>query len=158
MVTVGAFRAGNAANVIPDTALLRGTVRSFDPAVRQQMADRIEALVNGVAAAMRAEISLDYHFGYPPMVNDAAMTAMVREIAVEVVGADKVVDQPPAMGAEDFAYFVEARPGAFFMVGTNNPDKGLVWSHHHPRFDIDEDGMAAGMETMVRTVLRYLSD
>ncbi len=158
VVTVGAFLAGEAANVIPDTAELRGTVRSFDPGVRTQLQERITALVEGVAKAMRAEAEVKYHPGYPPTVNDEAMTELERGVATEVVGEENVFVEPPKMGAEDFSYFLEARPGSFFFVGTRNPDKGFVWGHHHPRFDIDEEGMGYGMETMVRTVLRYLAD
>ena len=61
------------------------------------------------------------------------------------------------MGAEDFSYFLEQRPGCFFFVGSKNDEKGLVWGHHHPRFDIDEESMAVGMETMTRSVVAYLN-
>ena len=91
-------------------------------------------------------------------INDAAITAMVKEVAEEVVGPEQVNIPDPQMGAEDFSYFLQERPGCFFFVGTKNEDKGFVWGHHHPRFDIDEDGMAIGMETMTRSVIRYLND
>jgi amidohydrolase len=155
---VGAFRAGEANNVIPDTAELRGTVRSFLPEIRQQLADRIEALVRGIATAMRADVDFDYHFGYPSTVNDPAMTEMVRDVAIETVGADNVLEAEPLMGAEDFSYFLQERPGCFFFIGSKNEDKGLVWGHHHPKFDFDEEALGVGMETMVRSVLRYLGD
>jgi amidohydrolase len=156
VVTVGAFQAGQANNVIPDTATLRGTVRSFEEGERKRLAERIEAVVRGIAGAMRAEVDFNYHFGYPPTVNDPAMTELVREVAGQVIGADKVIDEPLHMGAEDFSYFLQRKPGAFFFVGTRNPEKGFVWGHHHPRFDIDEEGLAVGMETMANVVLRYL--
>ncbi len=107
---------------------------------------------------MRAEAEVRYNPGYPPTVNEPEMTALVREVAIGVVGAENVIEEPVKMGAEDFSYFLEARPGSFFFVGTRNPDKGFVWGHHHPRFDIDEEGMGYGMETMIQTVLRYLAD
>jgi len=158
VVTVGAFRSGAANNVIPDTAELRGTVRSFHPEVRQQLADRIQALVRGIATAMRAEVEIDYHFGYPPVINDPEATAMVRQVAVETVGEEKVVDGEPIMAAEDFSYFLEERPGCFFNVGSMNEEKGLIWTHHHPKFDFDEEALGVGIETMVRSVLRYLGE
>ena len=157
VVTVGAFRAGEAFNVIPDAAELRGTVRSFDPDVRDQLEERIEALVRGVAAAMRAEIDFGYQRGYPATVNDPAMTELVRAAATEVVGEDRLIESPQIMGAEDFSYFLEAVPGCFFFVGSRNPEKGLVWGHHHPRFDIDEESLGTGIETMTATTLRYLA-
>jgi amidohydrolase len=157
VVTVGAFLAGEAFNVIPDTAELRGTVRTFTPENRQLLATRVQELVKGIGAAMRAEVSVDYHFGYPPTVNEPAMTDLVRGVAEEIVGADKVVEGPPHMGAEDFSYFLEQRPGCFFFVGSQNDERGLVWGHHHPRFDIDEQALAVGMEVMTESTLRYLN-
>ena len=157
VVTVGAFLAGEAFNVIPDTAELRGTVRTFTPENRRLLAERLEALVRGVAAAMRAEVDVRYSYGYPPTVNDPAMTELVRSAAGEVVGPDRVQEAPLMMGAEDFSYFLERVPGCFFFVGSKNEEKGLVWGHHHPRFDIDEECMAAGIGTMATTVLTYLS-
>jgi amidohydrolase len=156
VVTVGAFRAGSASNVIPDTAELRGTVRAFHPEVRQQLADRIHDLVTGIANAMRAEAEIAYEFGYPPVINEAAMTVLVREVAVETVGAENVIDGEPIMAAEDFSYFLNERPGCFFNVGSMNEEKGLIWTHHHPKFDFDEEALGVGIETMVRTVVRFL--
>ncbi|MDP9363396.1 MAG: amidohydrolase [Chloroflexota bacterium] len=156
VVTVGAFRAGEAANVIPDTAELRGTVRSFTPENRQLMAERIEALVRGIAGAMRAEVDFAYRFGYPPTVNDPAMTELVRSAVAEVVGPEGVLDGPLHMGAEDFSYFLERVPGCFWFVGSKNEERGLVWGHHHPRFDIDEAAMGVGIESVATTALRYL--
>ena len=156
VVTVGAFRAGEAFNVIPDTAELRGTVRTFTPENRRLLAERVEALVRGVAGAMRAEVDFTYSFGYPASVNDPAMTELVRGVAAAVIGPERVKEAPLQMGAEDFSYFLERRPGCFFFVGSRNDEKGLVWGHHHPRFDIDEQALAVGMETMVGVALRYL--
>ena len=157
VVTVGALIAGEAANVIPDTAEMRGTLRSFNPEVRTQLATRVEEIVKGVAGALRAEVDYQYLPGYPATVNDSDMAALVREVAIEVVGEDRVVEPPLQMGAEDFSYFLQRVPGAFFFVGSKNDERGLTWGHHHPRFDIDEDVLVYGMETMVRTVLRYLN-
>lgn len=157
VVTVGAFLAGEAANVIPDTAELRGTVRTFTAENRQLLAERVQSLAKGIGGAMRAEVEVDYHFGYPPTVNDPAMTELVRDAASAVVGADHVRDAAPIMGAEDFSYFLEQRPGCFFFVGSKNEERGLVWGHHHPRFDIDEQVLAIGMEALTETALRYLN-
>jgi amidohydrolase len=154
--TVGALIAGDAANVIPDTAILRGTLRSFDPEVREHLAEAVERLCVGIGEAMRAEIEYEYRPGYPATINEPAMTQLVMEVAAEVVGAENVIEKAQSMGAEDFSYFLEERPGCFYFVGSVNEEKGLTWGHHHPRFDIDEESMAHGMEVMIRTVLRYL--
>jgi amidohydrolase len=157
VVSFGAFQAGNAFNVIPDTATLRGTVRTFHQEERERFAERIEAVVRGVAGAMRAEVEFAYHFGYPPTVNDADMNEIVRAAAREVVGPEMVVEEDLHMGAEDMSYFLEAVPGSFFYVGSKNPDKGLVWGHHHPRFDIDEESLGNGIQTMAGAAIGYLN-
>jgi amidohydrolase len=157
VVSVTAFLAGDAFNVIPDTAELRGTVRTFTPENRDLLEKRIGELVVGLAAAMRAEATVEYTRGYPSTVNDPAMTEIVRQAAVEAVGADNVREGEPMMGAEDFSYFLLERPGSFFFVGSRNDERGLVWSHHHPRFDIDEAALAVGVETMTRVALDYLN-
>lgn len=156
VVTVGSIVSGEAYNVIPDTAVIKGTVRTLDPDVRELMATRLPEVARGVGEAMRAEIDVWYFQGYPSMVNDAEMTRIVREAAASVVGEENVVETPVGMGGEDFARFLELRPGSFFRVGTQNADRNIVFGHHHPRFDIEEEGMAAGIATTVETVLRYL--
>ena len=156
VVTVGKILAGEASNVIPDSAELRGTVRSFNPATRDRLAERVTSIIEGIATSMGATASIEDKFGYPATINDPEMTDLVRAAAEAVVGPDKLLALEPQMGAEDFSYFLEQRPGCFFFVGTRNEEKGLVWSHHHPRFDIDEDGMAIGMQVMLHTVLDYL--
>jgi amidohydrolase len=80
------------------------------------------------------------------------MTARTRKL----VGLERVKEAPPKLGAEDFSYFLERVPGCFFFVGSRNDEKGLVWGHHHPRFDFDEQALAVGTETMVAVALRYL--
>ncbi|MEJ7839171.1 MAG: amidohydrolase [Thermomicrobiales bacterium] len=156
VVSTCVFKAGDAFNVIPDFAELGGTVRTFDPAVRDLLEQRIGELASGVALAMNATVSYEYRRGYPATVNEAEAVEIVRMAATDVVGADNVLLADPKMGAEDFSYFLEHRPGAFFFVGSKNDDKGLVWGHHHPRFDIDEESLGIGIQTMVATVLGYL--
>ena len=158
VVTVGALHAGDAANVIPDTAELRGTLRSFNPEVREQLKTRVGEVARGVAEAMRAQADYVFSPGYPSTVNDPAMAELVREVATGVVGEENVILQALKMGAEDFSYFLEKVPGAFWFVGSRNAEKGLVWGHHHPRFDIDEESMIYGMNVMVNVVLRLLGE
>ena len=158
VVTVGAFKAGEAFNVIPDTAELGGTVRTFNARNRDLLEERIGNLARGIAAAMGGEVEYRYVRGYPATVNDPEMAELVRGEAAKVVGEEGVREAPLMMGAEDFSYFLEAVPGAFWFVGSKNADRGLVWGHHHPRFDIDEAALPIGMESMVNVALRYLND
>ncbi len=157
VVTVGSIIAGEAFNVIPDTAVIKGTVRTLDPEIREQIAERLPALAKGIGEAMRAEVDVWYFKGYPSMMNDPAMTDIVREAAASVVGQENVIETPVGMGGEDFARFLEQRPGSFFRVGTRNEDRNIVFGHHHPRFDVEEEGMAAGIATTVETLVRYLN-
>ncbi len=85
------------------------------------------------------------------------MADVVRRSAVEVVGAENVLPSDPKMGGEDFAHFLLNRPGAFFNVGCRNEERGIVWGHHHPRFDIDEESLGVGMKIMLTTALNYLA-
>jgi amidohydrolase len=157
VVTVGMIGAGKANNVIPDTAEMRLTIRAFKPEVRKQLETRITEIATGIAGAFGATATVEYQLGYPPTVNDEAMTEMVMEVAREVVGEENASIAAPKMGAEDFSYFLQERPGCFFFVGTRNESRGLIWGHHHPRFDIDEEGLSHGIETMTRVVMRYLN-
>ena len=157
VVTVGAFNAGSAPNVIPDTAELVGSMRTFDTDHRDHLAERLETLVTGIATAMGATGTLRFVKGYPSVVNDAGMFEIVRASAMEVVGAENFVLKEPGMGGEDMSYFLQAVPGCFFHVGSRNAERGLVWGHHHPKFDIDEASLGIGVEVMVTTVLRYFA-
>ena len=157
VVTIGQFTAGSAPNVIPDTATMRGTVRTLDPDVRDHLARRIEELVTGVAAAMGASATVDYQYGYPPLINDAAMAELVLDVAREVVGPDNTEINSPSMPGEDMSYFLQQVPGCMFTVGSKNEARGLVWGHHHPRFDIDEASLAIGVEMMTSVVMRYFA-
>ncbi|MGN6361943.1 MAG: M20 metallopeptidase family protein [Thermomicrobiales bacterium] len=158
VVTVGSLHAGAVSNVIPESCELRATIRTFDDETRQYLARRIPELVSGIAAAMQGTADVQYRFGYPPLVNDAAMTDLVRDVAREIVGADKVLDREPGMGAEDMAYFLREAPGCFFRIGSNNPTRGLTYGHHHPRFDIDDEGaLPIGVAAITSVALRYLA-
>ena len=157
VVTVGVIHAGTAPNVIPETALLRGTVRTFDQALRERLARRVEEVAVSVARAMRADCRVEYEWGYPPVVNEPEMTELVTAVAREVVGSARVLAGEPLLAGEDFASFLEQVPGCFFSIGTRNEELGLIWGHHHPRFDFDEAALPIGVEMFVQVVERYLA-
>ncbi|CAN5810731.1 M20 family metallopeptidase [soil metagenome] len=156
VVSTTAFIAGEAFNVIPDTAELRGTVRTLDQDVREHLEKRLTEIATGIGKAGGAEVVVDFIRGYPGIVNDPEMTDLVRNAAIASVGEDNVIESPISMGGEDFSYFSLERPGCFFNVGTRNEERGIVWGHHHPRFDVEEEGMSAGIATMGNAVLAYL--
>jgi hippurate hydrolase len=133
VLSVTQVHAGSANNVIPGEARLSGTVRSFDPAVRDMAERRIRAIGAGVAATYDVAVDLHYHHGYPATVNDPDRAGFAAAVARDVVGADRVdAAVMREMGAEDFAYMLEARPGAYLFLGAGE-DAGL----HHPEYDFN---------------------
>lgn len=158
VISVCNIHSGFADNVIPDTCELGGTVRTFSPELRDTAQERLTKIATSIAESMGGTAEVKYDRGYPATINDPEMAQFVREAAAEAVGEENSVEDVPGMGAEDFSYFLENRPGAFWMVGCRNEEKGLVWPHHHPRFDVDEESMSYGIKTMVNVVLKYLND
>ncbi len=158
VITVGALHAGTVSNIIPEKCEMRVTIRTTDEETRTLLSERIPALVAGIATAMRGTAETQYTFGYPVLVNDSAMTDLVREVAREVVGPENVSEREPGMGAEDMAYFLQAAPGCFFRIGSRNAERGLTYGHHHPRFDIDDEGaLPVGVAAVTAVALRYLN-
>ncbi len=148
VVTIGAFTSGTTFNVIPDRAHLKGTVRAFDEVVRRGMPERMERVIKGVAAALRVEYEFDYHWSYPPTVNDKQVNDVVRAVGARELGADSVVEHDIVMWAEDMSFMQNERPGAYFIVGSRGGDATAV-PHHNAAFDIDERALDVGYRMMV---------
>jgi amidohydrolase len=151
--TVGKFDAGTTFNVIPDEAKLMGTVRCFDPAVRASMPERMERIIKGLGEAMRVDYELDYHWSYPPTVNDRLTNDIVREVGRAVLGDACVVEHDIVMWAEDMSFMQEQRPGAYFIVGARGGETS-AFAHHNAKFDIDERSLDVGYKMMVALGLR----
>jgi metal-dependent amidase/aminoacylase/carboxypeptidase family protein len=143
-------------NVIPQTAHLSGTVRTYAPAVRDHIAQRIGELAASIAKGFRAEAETVYLRGYPAMYNDEGAVALAREVAEQLLGADNVFDGPPSMAGEDMAFVAEKVPTCMLSLGVSNPERGIIYPPHHPRFDADEDALATGVRVMSGIALRYL--
>jgi amidohydrolase len=158
VVSICTMHAGTAFNIIPDTAEIGGTVRTFSPEVRDLAQEEITRVAEGIAASMGASAKVTYERGYPPTVNDDAMADLVRAAAAKAIGEENVHQMRPIMPAEDFSYFLIERPGTYFMLGCRNDEKGFNWPHHHPKFDLDEDSMQYGVATMAQVVLDYLNN
>lgn len=157
VVTVGAMNAGNAFNVIPEKATLKGTVRAFDPVVRHRLEEAIGKLARSIPAAFGASGKLDYQVGYPAVVNDATETRRLDRLASELLGDENVRTIKPAMGGEDFAYYLQKVPGAFFFVGGRNEELNAVYPHHNALFDVDERSMLVTGRLFISAVLDYQS-
>jgi amidohydrolase len=154
VVSVGTFHAGSAPNVIPDDARLEGTLRSFAEDVRATLRERTREILDGTARAAGCSLEFDLRPGYPAVVNDAQAVDRVRAEAATVFGAVNVVEPRPMAAAEDFAYFLRERPGAFVFVGAGNRSRGISAPHHSPRFDIDESVLPRGSELLARLALQ----
>jgi hippurate hydrolase len=148
VVSICMFQAGNTDNVIPQTAELRGTARSLTPEVRDLLEKRLHEVVEGTAKLYGAKAKLTYHRDYPVLRNHEAQTGFAAGVASEVVGRERVdTDVAPVMGAEDFSFMLEARPGAFIFVG-NGDSAGL----HHPAYDFNDEVIPIGTSYWVRLV------
>jgi len=152
VISICEFHAGNARNVIPQTAELKGTVRALTAEVRALMEKRLREVVEGVARMTGAKIDLNLERGYPVVVNHAAQTDIAVAVARKVAGEGNVHEMPPLMGGEDFAYMLERRPGAFIFCG-NGDTAGL----HHPAYDFNDDAIVYGTSYWIKLVENTLS-
>ncbi len=153
VLTVGEIRAGSAFNIIPETAWLGGTVRTFNEALRRKMPERIEQLARGVAQGMRGDAAIDYDFSYPVTINDEGAARHAVGVIRELFGEENTLELPnPSMGGEDFAFFLERMPGAFIWLGVGEEVSGL----HTPTFAFDEEILPQGSALLTALALKKL--
>lgn len=146
VISICVFEAGHADNIIPQQARLRGTARSLSPKVRETLETRVREVVEGTARLYGAKAELTYRQGYPVLVNDEGRTAFAATVAGEIAGPDKVdANWLPLMGAEDFAYMLQERPGAYIYVGNGNSA-----ALHHPAYDFNDEAIPVGTSYWVR--------
>jgi amidohydrolase len=155
VVSVCRLHAGDAFNVIPQTADIGGTFRTYDPVVRQKIIDRFQALVQGVAEAHGCRADISVQRLTPAVVNDPEIAERVRNAVSRLAGL-QVVHDFRTMVSEDMAYLMERAPGCYIMVGSANQEKGLAYGHHHPMFDFDEDALGHAVAVMTAAVLELL--
>jgi amidohydrolase len=149
VVSITQFHAGEAYNVIPDRAQLCGTVRAFRPDVEDRVEEAMQRICAGVGAAFNAQVGFEYRRGYPPTINASAEAALCARVATEVAGAAGVETAArPSMGAEDFAFFLRERPGAYVWIG-NGPGEGGC-TLHNPHYDFNDAILPAGVAYWVR--------
>ncbi len=156
VVTVGSFQGGDAFNVIPDRVDLSGTIRTYDPRVREGVLRRVRQIVEAVAKAYDASADLQITHLTPAVVNDPQVVEIVQEAAEAVIGPQNVTSGERTMGSEDAAFFTEEVPGCYFFIGSANSERGIDASHHNPHFDFDEDALPIGVALMTEAILSYL--
>jgi amidohydrolase len=155
VVTVTQLSAGHAFNVIPEQAVLRGTVRTFGGRLFDEAPRLLEDTARATAAAFGSEVAMQYNRLSGPLVNDPAMTEIMKSVALEIVGTGGLREGVRTMGGEDMSYFLTRVPGCFAFVGSARADGGS-FPHHSPRFDIEEESLVIGADLLARTAMRYL--
>ncbi|MCO5180239.1 MAG: amidohydrolase [Candidatus Promineofilum sp.] len=155
VVSLGQVSGGAATNVIPNKVLLRGTMRSMLPEVREQLWHDLENALR-MTELMGGHYELDIIKGYPAMINDPEANSWMRQVAGDLIGSEAVVESQFGMGAEDFAYMTQKAKGAMFMLGAAMPE-GPIRHHHTPTFDIDERVLTPGAAVLAETARRFVT-
>lgn len=159
ILSVTCFNAGSSFNIIPDRAVIKGTVRTFDPNVDKKISGRMEEMTSSVAKALGAGHEFIYNVGYPPVINDEKLSALVLESAAKILTRkDSMVNLGPSMAAEDFSYYAQKVPGLIFGLGCTKPGSETVTGLHNSRFDIDEDCLQTGMELLSQSAVDFLKN
>ncbi|MDD3353676.1 M20 aminoacylase family protein [Zoogloea sp.] len=156
VLSITQFHAGDAYNVIPDSARIGGTVRAFRPETESLVEDSMQRVCAGVGAAFGANVRFDYRRGYPPTINTVPEAEFCARVAAEVCGEGHVqIDPKPSMGAEDFAYFLQEKPGCYIWLG-NGPGEGGC-TLHNPHYDFNDEAIPYGVAYWVTLVQRWLN-
>ncbi|MDE2888343.1 MAG: amidohydrolase [Gemmatimonadota bacterium] len=155
VLTVGSITAGKRYNAIPDRAVLKGTVRSLDEGARRRAVERVREVSAGVARVSGTEIEITFRSGPPSVMNDPGLTDLVRQCAVDLLGADRVqYIGEPSMGGDDFAHYLKRVPGSLFRLGCSVPEATST-GLHTPDFDVDERALGIGAKILARAVVRW---
>ncbi|MGD1995908.1 MAG: amidohydrolase [Anaerolineae bacterium] len=156
VVSVGSIHGGDAFNVIPSQVDMSGTIRTFQPAIRELVLRRVREVIEGVTSACGASAELTFMSLTPPVINDVQVAEVVQQGAEAILGTENVTSGERTMGSEDAAFFLQDVPGCYFFVGGANPEEGLTAPHHNPRFDFDEEALVLGVALLAHAVAHYL--
>ncbi len=156
VISVGTFEAINTNNIIADTALLKGTVRTYSDEVQDYIEKEMENVVASTCQLYHAQGKLDYHRGYPALITHEAETHFVAKLAEDIPEVELVQETEPAMGGEDYAYYLEKVKGTFIFVGAEYPNAVESHPHHHPKFDIDERALLISAKLLGKATLEYM--
>ncbi|MCE7793005.1 amidohydrolase [Salipaludibacillus sp. CUR1] len=154
VLSIGELKMGSAYNIIPDKAYFSGTVRYFNHEVQKLFQKNIKQIMEGVCTSFGASYDFSYDIGEPPLINDESLISFVKKQAEDVLPSEKIVQAQQSLGGEDFAYYSNEIPAAYFFLGIG--ETGKTYGHHHPKFDIDEDMMAVGTEILLRSTVNFL--
>lgn len=159
VISCGSFHSGDAFNAIPEEAVIKGTVRSFDNELRRKIKRRIHEIIENITNAYKADYDYEYTFEYPPGYNDPKLTSVMGEVIKEKLGENNFYEIPkPSMGGDDFAYFSQKVPGTYMRLGTKNKEKGIVNTLHSPYFNLDEDILKQGVKLFLHGTNKILNE
>lgn len=156
VLTIGQINGGTAPNIIPGMVELKGTCRCLSQEMSKKLHRLLEDIASGIVTAYGADYELKYRYGYPPVVNNKKIVDLVRKAGRQIVGSGRTLGiDAPSMGGEDFAYFCQQVPGAFFQLGVGFNDKEN-YPLHHPGFQLNEEGLSTGIQVLSLTALEVL--
>ncbi|MBK5443316.1 M20 family metallopeptidase [Peribacillus sp. TH24] len=160
VVSVGSFQSGQASNIIPDTAKITGTVRTFEESVQDLIEEAIGKIATSTCEGAGATVEFKYKRGYPTLWNHPEETIKADKLAKNFLGEEKIIQIQPftLTGMEDFAFYLQKVPGTFFYVGGANPAMNAIYPHHHPKFNVDEESMLYIGKMFIALVFNYLSN
>lgn len=156
VVSVTSVHSGDAFNVIPNQATLKGTIRTFESAVREVVLARFRQIVEGVALAMGCQVTIEIESITPAVINDPMVTSRVQSVINNLLPGAQLDENCSTMGSEDMAFMMQQIPGCYFFIGSANSEKGLNAAHHHPRFDFDETVLPHATALMASAALEML--
>lgn len=157
VVSVTAITGGDAFNVIPQDVTVKGTIRTFDPKVRNIVLDRFNQIVTGVVEALGCQVKVNIKSITPAVINDPLITQSVLETTSKYFLDYTINQKEITMGSEDMAFLMDDIPGCYIFIGSNNPEKGLDAPHHNPRFDVDERALPLGAALITSAVTELLT-
>lgn len=163
VISVTMLRAGEATNVIPDSCELRGTVRTFTTGVLDLIEQRMRAMAGQIAGAFGTTCEFQFIRNYPPTINTATETAFARDVMASIVGAQNVLPQEPTMGAEDFSYMLQAKPGCYIFISNGDGDHRAIGHGggpcmlHNPSYDFNDQLLPLGATYWVRLTEQWLA-
>lgn len=151
VITIGKINGGYRRNIIADRVQMSGTVRTYSQELRYQLKEQIKKTIAGVTQAFGGDFTYEYKFGYPPLINHLAQVDILSKVVTQLPSKFNLLERKPSMGGEDFAYYLQKIPGAFFYLGTRGSEK-TAYPVHHPLFDVDERAIGLGVLIFVGLV------
>jgi len=159
VITIGTINGGQRNNIIAEEVTMTGTIRTTSPKIRNEIAQRVRAIVEGIPAALGGKGEVEIRPGYSALINHNQVVDLIEKEAKELLGDSAVLwKEKPSLGVEDFGFFLRERPGAFYHLGCGNKDKGIQAPLHSSAFDIDEDCLALGVALQIRASSRLLKE